>query len=416
MAFQIQLRRGTASAWSTVNPILVEGEVGLESDTNKMKVGNGSTAWNSLSYATATPTQLNLKADLASPTFTGNVVLPSTTSIGTVSATEIGYVDGVTSAIQTQLDSKLTATTAVTSNRNAIINGAMNVWQRGTSTSLALGGGGYVGPDRWWYYNNGFTSTISRQSCGSTLPQFQYCARIQRTSGQTGTAAMVLFSPQETINSLRFAGKNATVSFYARISSGASRATTMDMSIATGTGTDQSNFGGGAYTGASQIAYINPTLTTSWQRFSSTAAVASNVTEIGLQLGFIPTGTAGASDYFEITGIQLEEGSVATPFEFEDAQVTLAKCQRYYCAYPLVSTDMSVSSGNLMMTTIYYPATMRATPTITQTGSIIFNANAASTFSTDPALFTPQSTTVFVSATATARCYLHRPVQLSAEL
>jgi hypothetical protein len=51
MAFQIQLRRGTASAWSTVNPILVEGEVGLESDTNKMKVGNGSTAWNSLSYA-----------------------------------------------------------------------------------------------------------------------------------------------------------------------------------------------------------------------------------------------------------------------------------------------------------------------------------------------------------------------------
>jgi hypothetical protein len=50
MAFQIQLRRGTASAWSTVNPILVEGEVGLESDTNKMKVGNGSTAWNSLDY------------------------------------------------------------------------------------------------------------------------------------------------------------------------------------------------------------------------------------------------------------------------------------------------------------------------------------------------------------------------------
>jgi len=62
MAFQIQLRRGTASAWSTVNPILVEGEVGLESDTNKMKVGDGTTAWNSLSYATTTPTELNTKA------------------------------------------------------------------------------------------------------------------------------------------------------------------------------------------------------------------------------------------------------------------------------------------------------------------------------------------------------------------
>ena len=313
-------------------------------------------------------------------------------------------------------EGKLTATTAVTSNRNAIINGAMNVWQRGTSTSLALGGGSYVGPDRWWFYNNGFTSTVSRQACGSTLPQFQYCARIQRTSGQTGTTAMVLMSPQETINSVRFAGKNATLSFYARASSGLSSATALGMYVNTGTGTDQSNLGGGAYTGLATPIGINPTLTTSWQRFSATGAIASTTTEIGVQLNFTPTGTAGASDYFEITGIQLEEGAVATPFEFEDAQVTLAKCQRYYCAYPLVSADMSVSSGNLMMTTIYYPATMRATPTITQTGSIIFNANAASTFSTDPALFTPQSTTVFVSATATARCYLHRPVQLSAEL
>jgi len=49
---------------------------------------------------------LVLKSPLASPTFTGTVVLPSTTSIGTVSNTEIGYLDGVTSAIQTQLGAK----------------------------------------------------------------------------------------------------------------------------------------------------------------------------------------------------------------------------------------------------------------------------------------------------------------------
>lgn len=55
----------------------------------------------------AIQTQMDLKAPLASPTFTGTVALPSTTSIGTVSNTEIGYLDGVTSAIQTQLDAKL---------------------------------------------------------------------------------------------------------------------------------------------------------------------------------------------------------------------------------------------------------------------------------------------------------------------
>ncbi len=52
---------------------------------------------------------VDLKAPLANPTFTGTVVLPSTTSIGTVSATEIGYLDGVTSAIQTQLGAQTTA-------------------------------------------------------------------------------------------------------------------------------------------------------------------------------------------------------------------------------------------------------------------------------------------------------------------
>ena len=51
----------------------------------------------------------NLKANLAGPTFTGNVTLPSTTSIGNVTSTEIGYIDGVTSSIQTQLDAKITA-------------------------------------------------------------------------------------------------------------------------------------------------------------------------------------------------------------------------------------------------------------------------------------------------------------------
>lgn len=51
-------------------------------------------------------TSLSAKANIDSPTFSGTVTLPSTTSIGNVSSTEIGYVDGVTSAIQTQLNAK----------------------------------------------------------------------------------------------------------------------------------------------------------------------------------------------------------------------------------------------------------------------------------------------------------------------
>jgi hypothetical protein len=57
----------------------------------------------------AIQTQINTKAPSASPTFTGNVVLPSTTVIGDVDATELGYINGVSSNIQTQLDSKAAA-------------------------------------------------------------------------------------------------------------------------------------------------------------------------------------------------------------------------------------------------------------------------------------------------------------------
>ena len=57
----------------------------------------------------AIQTQLDAKSALAGPTFTGTVTLPGTTSIGDVSSTEIGYVNGVTSAIQTQIDTKAPA-------------------------------------------------------------------------------------------------------------------------------------------------------------------------------------------------------------------------------------------------------------------------------------------------------------------
>ncbi len=47
---RIQLRRDTALAWNTLNPILHDGEMGVESDTRQFKIGDGVTAWNTLSY------------------------------------------------------------------------------------------------------------------------------------------------------------------------------------------------------------------------------------------------------------------------------------------------------------------------------------------------------------------------------
>jgi hypothetical protein len=56
MAIQIQLRRATAAQWTTANTILSQGELALETDSLKIKIGDGSTAWNSLAYYQTTQT------------------------------------------------------------------------------------------------------------------------------------------------------------------------------------------------------------------------------------------------------------------------------------------------------------------------------------------------------------------------
>lgn len=55
VSIRFKFRRGTAAEWTTANPVLLAGEPGLETDTGKIKYGDGTTAWNSLAYFTATP-------------------------------------------------------------------------------------------------------------------------------------------------------------------------------------------------------------------------------------------------------------------------------------------------------------------------------------------------------------------------
>lgn len=92
-------RRGTATQWTSANTVLAAGEFGVETDTGQFKIGDGTTAWNTLPYFKDT-IDLNIdgKAPINSPEFTGNVVLPSTTVIGSVSESEISVLNGLTAS------------------------------------------------------------------------------------------------------------------------------------------------------------------------------------------------------------------------------------------------------------------------------------------------------------------------------
>lgn len=50
---RFQFRRGTAAEWTAANPVLLDGEPGIESDTGALKYGDGATAWNDLDYSGA---------------------------------------------------------------------------------------------------------------------------------------------------------------------------------------------------------------------------------------------------------------------------------------------------------------------------------------------------------------------------
>lgn len=70
MSTQLQIRRGTAAAWTSANPTLAQGEAGWETDTNKLKFGDGATAWNALGYfpivpATPYPAPINAQTGTA---------------------------------------------------------------------------------------------------------------------------------------------------------------------------------------------------------------------------------------------------------------------------------------------------------------------------------------------------------------
>ena len=106
---RLQYRIATAAEFTAKNPILAKDEIGVEKDTGKEKIGDGSTRWTSLSYISVTgtdPTKVGLTGDdtiSGVKTFTGTVILPaSTTSIGTVSGPRdmsgSGSPEGVVSA------------------------------------------------------------------------------------------------------------------------------------------------------------------------------------------------------------------------------------------------------------------------------------------------------------------------------
>jgi hypothetical protein len=250
--------------------------------------------------------------------------------------------------------------------KNAVINGGMDIWQRGTSF-VPTGSATYYTADRFVGYRTVAGSTITRQVTNDTtnLPNIQYCMRVARDSGNTATNLIMTVSNQESSTARPFAGKTVTVSWYARAGANYSAASSLlNYEFATGTGTDQNILL--SYTGL-VLTTGTRTLTTTWQRFSYTVTLAATATEFALDFYFTPVGTAGAADYFEITGVQVELGSVATTFSRAGGTIQgeLAACQRYFEVVNGAGLwGMAYSTTQIIVNTAY-KVQKRIDPTLT---------------------------------------------------
>jgi len=221
--------------------------------------------------------------------------------------------------------------------RNCIYNSSYEIWQRGTSFTAA----GYSA-DRWYASTGGAAGrTISRVA---GTGEFQYLTRVQRTAGNTLTNGVDYGQPFEISDATPFAGKTVTFSFYARKGADYSASSSqLNIYVFSGTSSTETNRVVTAYaSGGATPLSSSATLTTSLQRFQYTFTFGAGVTQFCplFSTGFV--GTAGAADYFEVTGVQLEVGSIATSYVRNGATIQgeLAACKRY-----LPSIDNSSGSG-----------------------------------------------------------------------
>ena len=100
MAVQIQIRRGTAAAWTSANPTLAAGEFAVETDTDYYKIGDGSTAWTSLGYSSLPSTAISntvvdAKGDIIAATADNTVAKLTVGSNGQVLTAASGQSTGL---------------------------------------------------------------------------------------------------------------------------------------------------------------------------------------------------------------------------------------------------------------------------------------------------------------------------------
>jgi hypothetical protein len=274
--------------------------------------------------------------------------------------------------------------------KNKIINGNMQIAQRGTSFTSTGGANNddTYNLDRWYVLSDGNDAVDITQSTEAPTGGLNSIALDVETVNKKFGIAQII----EQKNCIGLIGETVTLSFMAKVSSTtkldnvkaaiiawSGTADTVTSDVVSAWGAEGTN-----PTLASSLTYENSpanlNVTTSWARYSITAAVDTASTKNIIVFIWSDVTDTTLGDFLYITDVQLEYGSVATRFTSNSGtfQAELAACQRYFCkSFPLtvipannessgsIAVFFNTTLGNNYSEIITYPVQMRATPSIT---------------------------------------------------
>jgi hypothetical protein len=259
--------------------------------------------------------------------------------------------------------------------KNVVINGNYDIWQRGTTFASAAG----------VYTADRFTSTTNGTGINLTVTQDTsvpnansiYSMKYTQTGAATSVVEYATRYWAETQDAIRFAGKTVTLSFWYKSNKTGTHGARLGIAVQAG--------------GADASVGFNVVAANTWQYITwTTAAPFGSITAINTApnagIGFIDIGfrvggagpvgftSIASGDYFQISQLQLEIGSVATPFSRAGGTLSgeLAACQRYFINFTGLASTPSMGAAN---TTVVYrvpfplPVTMRTTPSANYSGT-----------------------------------------------
>lgn len=416
---------------------LIDGADFTASNGSDVVLATGATLNDTLEVLSYSTFEVN------SQNFTGNTVIDNVDiNGGTIDGTVIGgnspaAVTGTAGSFSNlSVNGNPLPTAGSLSNRNKIINGAMVIDQRnaGAAVSVPDGTGTYI-VDRFFVFENTAASLAAQQGPGPNAGFKNMTASVV-TAGSATAAQLAQMQHRiegQNVADLLFGtadAKTVTLSFWVQASltgtycvslrNGAfARSYVAEYTVSAADTWEYKTITVPGDTAGTWLTTNGIGITLTWDLGSGTdfngtnnAWSAANSTRTTNQVNFINT----AAGNFRLSGVQLEVGDTATPFEHRSYGQELALCQRYYMrwqpkvnsgstSYPAVGFGYATGTGNANYG-ISTPSAMRATPTVSFSGTInAAHGNIGATLSSVNTIYEASNNGFWINASFTTSPY-----------